>query len=63
MRLNDACQALTGAYESDLPGYAARLAELDGDLGAFLEAAREATEAEDPGSALRGRGDQDSPSG
>ncbi len=54
VRLNDACQALVGAYQSDLPAYAQRLAELDGDLTELLAAAREAAEAPEPRCALLG---------
>ena len=54
VRLNDACQALVGTYESDLPGYAARLAELDGDLAVFLEQAKAAVDGDDPRCALAG---------
>jgi predicted aminopeptidase len=51
-RLNDACQALVGTYHADLPLYAELLARLGGDLGAFVERAREAGEAPDPRAAL-----------
>jgi predicted aminopeptidase len=48
VRLNDACQALTGTYHSDVDRYAEQLRELNGDLHAFLEAAQRAAEAPDP---------------
>jgi predicted aminopeptidase len=44
VRLNDACQALVGTYHGDLPRHAERLRELGGDLRAFLEDARRASE-------------------
>jgi predicted aminopeptidase len=57
VRWNDACQALSGTYEADLPLYADRLAALGGDLRAFLAEARRAAEAPDPRVALRGPGE------
>jgi len=48
VRLNDACQALTGTYHGDLARYGERLEELDGDLRAFLEGVRRAAEEPDP---------------
>src|SRR4029453_4787687 len=35
-RLNDACQALAGTYQSDLGRYEAALARLGGDLHEFV---------------------------
>jgi predicted aminopeptidase len=52
VRLNDACQALTGTYQSDLPAYAAALAAMGGDLRRFVERARAAADQDDPRSAL-----------
>jgi predicted aminopeptidase len=48
VRLNDACQALTGAYHGDLTRHGKRLREMRGDLRAFLEGARRAAEEPDP---------------
>jgi predicted aminopeptidase len=48
VRLNDACQALIGTYHGDLARYGERLQELNGDLRAFLESARQAAEEPDP---------------
>jgi predicted aminopeptidase len=48
VRLNDACQALTGTYYGDLSRYGERLRELGGDLRAFLEDARRAAEEPHP---------------
>lgn len=53
--LNDACQAISGTYESDLPLYEALLDSLDGDLPALLRRAAEAAEGEDPRLLLFGR--------
>ncbi|MEE9606734.1 MAG: aminopeptidase [Myxococcota bacterium] len=52
LQLNDACLALAGTYSADLDAYAARLAELDGDLRAFVARLRHAAEASDPRAAL-----------
>jgi predicted aminopeptidase len=52
VRLNDACQALTGTYQGDIAGFAAALEGLGGDLPAFLARAREAARADDPRAAL-----------
>ncbi len=46
--LNDACQALTGTYYTDLARYEQRLRELHGDLRAFLDGARKAAAEPDP---------------
>jgi len=51
--LQDACLALAGTYESDLPVWARRLDEL-GDLSAFVAAAQAAASSEDPRAALSG---------
>jgi predicted aminopeptidase len=51
-RLNDACQALVGAYHADLPRYARLLETLGGDLPRFVSRAREAASAPDPRAAL-----------
>ena len=64
VRLNDACQALTGTYHGDLTRYGERLRELGGDLRAFLEDARRAAEEPDPRSSAeltpgRGRSPED----
>lgn len=53
VRLNDACQALIGTYHGDLARYGERLQELDGDLRAFLEGARQAAEEPDPRSSAQ----------
>ena len=52
VRLTDACQALTGTYHANLPGFAAALVEMGGDLRAFLEAAATASDTDDPPGAL-----------
>jgi predicted aminopeptidase len=52
VRLNDACQALTGTYQADLPRYAEVFAGLGGDFVRFLALAREAAGAPDPRSRL-----------
>jgi predicted aminopeptidase len=52
--LRDACLALAGTYERDLPLWARRLAQLDDDLPAFLAAAVDAARAGDPRAALAG---------
>jgi len=54
IRLNDACLALAATYTADLARYAARLAELDGDLAAFVARLRAVADAEDPRTALLG---------
>jgi len=51
-RLNDACLALRGTYSDDLDDYARLLAQLDGDLRAFLQRVLVAADAPDPGAAL-----------
>jgi predicted aminopeptidase len=48
VRLNDACQALTGTYQADLPRYAEAFRAAGGDLPRFLALAREAARAPDP---------------
>ncbi len=53
IQLQDACLALAGTYESDLPVWDRRLAEL-GDLPAFIAAAKAAAAADDPRAALAG---------
>ena len=53
VRLNDACQALTGTYHGDLTRYGERLRELESDLRAFLEGARRAAEEPDPRSSAQ----------
>jgi predicted aminopeptidase len=58
LRLSDACLALLGTYESDLPAYADHLRTLGGDLAAFLREARGVAESEDPVNALVGPGQQ-----
>ncbi|MEN8183335.1 MAG: aminopeptidase [Myxococcota bacterium] len=50
--LGDACLALVGTYTADLPAYEGRLQALDGDLGAFLDQAKQAAEASDPRASL-----------
>jgi predicted aminopeptidase len=52
VRLNDACQALVGTYQGDLPQYEAVLEALGGDLGSFITRARKAADAPDPRAAL-----------
>lgn len=52
VRLNDACQALAGTYQGDLPRYALALEADGGDLRRFVERAREAAETPDPRAAL-----------
>jgi predicted aminopeptidase len=52
VRLNDACQALTGTYQSDLAGYAGALEADGGELPRFLVRALEAAEEPDPRAAL-----------
>ncbi|HVH08118.1 MAG TPA: aminopeptidase [Myxococcota bacterium] len=52
IRLNDACQALIGTYQGDLPRYEAVLEALGGDLGRFVELARKAARESDPRAAL-----------
>ena len=54
-RLNDACLAWSGTYFGDTPRYAARLAELGGDLRAFVTALRRSADTEDPRAELIGR--------
>jgi predicted aminopeptidase len=48
LRLNDACQALTGTYQADLPRYAELFRTLGADFARFLALAREAAQAPDP---------------
>ncbi|MBS1105042.1 MAG: hypothetical protein H6Q91_544 [Deltaproteobacteria bacterium] len=52
IQLQDACLALAGAYERDLPLWAQRLEVLGDDLPAFVRAAREAAHTADPRAAL-----------
>ncbi len=56
LRLNDACLGLVGTYEADVDRYGERLAELEGDLGAFVAAMRGAAETPDPRAGLLGPG-------
>jgi predicted aminopeptidase len=51
---NDACLALAGTYEADLPVWSRRLEGLGGDLPAFIQAAQAAATAPDPRAALSG---------
>jgi len=53
-RLNDACLALAATYTADLPDYERVLAELGGDLGAFVSRLRAAGESDDPRGFLLG---------
>jgi predicted aminopeptidase len=46
--LSNACLALAGTYEEDIPRYATLLETLGGDLGALLQAANAAAEKPDP---------------
>jgi predicted aminopeptidase len=55
-RLNDACQALAGTYQADLPEYAEALQRLGGDLTRFVAEARRAEGASDARLALLGAG-------
>lgn len=55
IQLQDACLALSGTYERDIPVWERRLDSLGGDLPAFLAAARSASSAEDPRAALADR--------
>ena len=48
VRLNDACQALTGTYQADLPRYAEIFRALGDDFARLLALAREAAKAPDP---------------
>jgi predicted aminopeptidase len=48
LRLNDACLALQGTYAGDVGDHVRVLAELDGDLGAYLERLRSAAKSDDP---------------
>jgi predicted aminopeptidase len=52
LRLNDACLALVGTYEADVDRYGQRLAELGGDLRAFVAMLREAAGSQDPRAVL-----------
>jgi predicted aminopeptidase len=54
VRLNDACQALTGTYQADLPRYAEVFRALGGDFERLLERAREAAREPDPRTHLFG---------
>jgi len=54
LALNDACLALIGTYGTDLDRYVAKLATLDGDLTAFIEALRSVSDAHDPAETLLG---------
>ncbi|MFP6639370.1 MAG: aminopeptidase [Myxococcota bacterium] len=47
-RLNDACLALRSTYSADLPLHQRIFDELGGDLPAFIERLRSASETEDP---------------
>jgi predicted aminopeptidase len=53
-RLNDACQALAGTYQSDLGRYEAALARLGGDLHEFVVEARRAADTADARGTLLG---------
>ena len=52
IQLHDACLALSGTYEHDLPVWERRLDSLGGDLPTFVVSARAAALAEDPREAL-----------
>lgn len=52
VRLNDACQALAGTYQGDLPRYEVALEADGGDLRRFVERARDAAETSDPRATL-----------
>jgi predicted aminopeptidase len=52
--LGDACLALVGTYQADLPAYAERLGVLGGDLAGFLAEAGRAAREPDPRAALLG---------
>jgi predicted aminopeptidase len=52
LRMNDACVALTGTYSSDLERFRELLAELRGDLAAFVARLENAADAPDPLQAL-----------
>jgi predicted aminopeptidase len=52
IQLQDACLALAGTYERDLPVWTRRLDALGGDLPAFMNAARAAARTADPRTAL-----------
>jgi predicted aminopeptidase len=52
IQLQDACLALAGTYERDLPVWERRLDALGGDLSAFVRAARAAAGTPDPRQAL-----------
>ncbi len=54
VRLNDACLALSGTYHADTPRLATVLADLGGDLAAFVAAVGRAAEADEPRHALIG---------
>ena len=54
VRLNDACQALTGTYHADLPRWQSILEAGGGDLPGLIARIREAAEEDDPRSALFG---------
>jgi predicted aminopeptidase len=56
VRLNDACQALIGTYQGDLPLYEAMLRALGGDLARFVDRARKAAGEDDPRAALLASG-------
>jgi predicted aminopeptidase len=53
-RLNDACLSISATYAADVPAYAARLADLGGDLRRFVALTVSAAEAEDPRAAILG---------
>ena len=52
LRLNDACLALTGTYSADIQLFRDFLADLDGDLFAFVARLKTTAEADDPLKAL-----------
>jgi len=54
VRLNDACQALSGTYQADLPLWNAALDATGGDLPALVERVRAAADEEDPRTVLLG---------
>jgi len=54
LRLNDACLALIATYGSDQPRFEAVLADLGGDLAAFVARLRAAADSADPVAALLG---------
>jgi predicted aminopeptidase len=52
IQLQDACLALAGTYQRDLPVWARRLEAMGGDLPAFVSAARAAARTANPRTAL-----------